>query len=516
VISIAHLGEAERMFVVTLVLNEILSWVRSQPGTSSLRAILYMDEMFGYLPPTAQPPSKRPLLTLLKQARAYGLGCVLATQNPVDLDYKALSNAGTWFLGRLQTERDKDRVLAGLEGASATSGQTFDRRKIEATLAGLTSRVFLMRNVHEDQATVFHTRWAMSYLRGPLTLDQIATLERSRPAPASPVARPAPIGDGLESTAPVPPAGVRQLHLARRGEGGQTVYRPALLAEARIHFIRSRQKVDTWHEVTLLAPLPDEGNDIDWERALELAERPTRTAAVPEARYAPLPATALRAASWKSWPRRLAADLYRRRSLTLWRAPELRATSQIGDTESQFRVRLRERLREDRDRTIEKLRKSYGPKLTRVRDRIRRAEERVAKEKSQYRHQKAQTAVSIGATILGALFGRKLTSRGTIGRATTSARGANRAARELEDIERARREVAEQHRKLLQLEDELTDKLDELRNNVDVDAIELEALTIRPRKADTDVHRLTLAWVPWRVSAGGLLERDHDSGTSPE
>lgn len=176
ILSIAHLSDAERMFFVTILLGEVLAWMRAQPGTSSLRALLYMDEVFGYFPPTANPPSKGPMLTLLKQARAFGLGCVLATQNPVDLDYKGLSNAGTWFLGRLQTERDKLRVMEGLEGASAAAGSSFNKQEMERTLAGLGSRVFLMNNVHEDQPVVFHTRWAMSYLAGPLARGKIKEL----------------------------------------------------------------------------------------------------------------------------------------------------------------------------------------------------------------------------------------------------------------------------------------------------------------------------------------------------
>ena len=176
ILSIAHLNDNERMFFVTILLNEILSWMRSQAGTASLRAMLYMDEVFGYFPPTKNPPSKQPMLTLLKQARAYGLGVVLATQNPVDLDYKGLSNTGTWFLGRLQTERDKARVLEGLEGASAQTGSSFNRSKMEQTLAGLGSRKFLMNNVHDDEPVIFETRWAMSYLRGPLTRTQIQKL----------------------------------------------------------------------------------------------------------------------------------------------------------------------------------------------------------------------------------------------------------------------------------------------------------------------------------------------------
>jgi len=176
IFSIAHLGDAERMFFVSLLLNQVLAWMRQQPGTTSLRAMLYMDEIFGYFPPVANPPSKQPLLTLLKQARAYGVGILLATQNPVDLDYKGLSNTGTWLLGRLQTERDKARVLDGLEGAAATQGQKFDRQAMEQTLAGLGNRIFLMNNVHEDAPVVLETRWTMSYLCGPLTRNQIKVL----------------------------------------------------------------------------------------------------------------------------------------------------------------------------------------------------------------------------------------------------------------------------------------------------------------------------------------------------
>ena len=176
IFSIAHLSDSERMFFVSLLLNQMLGWMRSQSGTTSLRALLYMDEIYGYLPPSSMPPSKKPMMTMLKQARAFGLGILLATQNPVDLDYKALSNIGTWFLGRLQTERDKARVLDGLEGAAASTDGGFDRQSMEELLAGLGSRVFLMNNVHEDAPVVFHVRWVMSYLTGPLARRQIKQL----------------------------------------------------------------------------------------------------------------------------------------------------------------------------------------------------------------------------------------------------------------------------------------------------------------------------------------------------
>src|SRR6185295_1559918 len=202
IFSIAHLSDAERMFFVTLLLNAVLAWMRGQSGTNSLRALLYMDEIFGYFPPTAEPPSKKPLLTLLKQARAFGLGVVLATQNPVDLDYKGLSNAGTWFIGRLQTERDKARMLEGLEGIAGGSGMKFNRNQMEQTLAGLGNRIFLLNNVHEDGAEVFETRWDMSYLRGPLTRTQIKSLMeplKAQAAAATPQAAAAMAGASSQS-----------------------------------------------------------------------------------------------------------------------------------------------------------------------------------------------------------------------------------------------------------------------------------------------------------------------------
>src|SRR6185436_16691231 len=180
IISIAHLSDAERMFIVSLLLNQALAWVRGLTGTTSLRALIYMDEVFGYLPPVANPPSKRPMLNLLKQARAFGVGVVLATQNPVDLDYKALSNTGTWFLGRLQTDRDKQRVLDGLE--SAAGGAKLDRGELDRLLSSLRSRIFLKQNAHDEKPELIESRWAMSYLCGPLSLQQIKTL-----TPAAPV-----------------------------------------------------------------------------------------------------------------------------------------------------------------------------------------------------------------------------------------------------------------------------------------------------------------------------------------
>ncbi|HYN25684.1 MAG TPA: hypothetical protein VES69_11655, partial [Pyrinomonadaceae bacterium] len=292
IFSIAHLNDAERMFLVSLLLNQTLGWMRTQSGTTSLRAILYMDEIFGYFPPVANPPSKVPLLTLLKQGRAFGLGVVLVTQNPVDLDYKGLSNTGTWFIGRLQTERDKARVMDGLEGVAAGTGLKFDRQEMEQTLAGLESRIFVLNNVHEDAPEVFESRWAMSYLRGPLTRKQIKTLMDPLKAQSTrtPTAQAAGMAAGVatapalpsvqSSTAPstkissdqtrqpVLPPEVSQYFIPVRGAGssGSTlVYHPMVFGAAQVRF--ANKKIDMTQELAVLAPITDGVIPVQWDHA---------------------------------------------------------------------------------------------------------------------------------------------------------------------------------------------------------------------------------------------------------
>ncbi len=499
VVSIAHLADAERMFFVTLLLGEVLAWMRAQPGTPSLRAILFMDEIFGFFPPTANPPSKTPMLTLLKQARAYGLGVVLATQNSVDLDYKGLANAGTWFLGRLQTERDKARVLDGLEGASTAAGQNFDRARIETTLSSLGKRVFLMSDVHENEPVAFQSRWAMSYLRGPLTRTQISSLMAERkqaPKPSDPVAAgakastAAPKASGGER--PVVGAGVTELFVASRAPRDREVaYRPALCGAARVRL------GDAWSMLHFLGPLDESSLADPWAAAEALEGEPdVETQPAAGARFAELPAEASRAKSYEPWSKALADHLYRTSSITIHECAELKESSKPGESEADFRVRLGQRLRERRDAAVEKLEKSYAPKLATLADRIRRAEERVGREQSQYSQQKLQTAVSLGATVLGALFGRKMGGIGTIGRATTAARGVGRAAQEREDVARASESVEELRGRVAELERELQSELDRVRANIDPTSLPLSERALRPKKADIQVTRVALAWIP--------------------
>ncbi len=512
ILSIAHLSDRERMFFVTLLLNEVIAWMRTQPGTGSLRALLYMDEIFGFFPPTASPPSKVPMLTLLKQGRAFGLGVVLATQNPADLDYKGLSNAGTWFLGRLQTERDKARVLEGLEGASA-AGAAFDRQKIEATLAGLKSRVFLMSNAHEDHPVLFQTRWTLSYLRGPLTRAQIEVLMRpvkdaNEAAAPEAAAQAPPATPGAAAPRPVLPPDVPESFLPIRGPmagDARIEYRPALLGTARVHYALAKAGVDQWEDAALLVPLAGDLPDDIWERAAPLSrgEPETEKQPSPGAAFVPLPSLAARAKSYEAWKKGLADSLYRSRTLVLFQCAGLKQNSRPGESEGEFRVRLAQALREERDREVEALRKRYAPKAAALQARIERAEQRSEVEKAQYSQQKIQTAISFGATVLGAFFGRKLTSAGNVGRAATAMRGVGRIAREKEDVGRALESVEDLRAQLTSLEAELQEEIGKVQQGADAAALPLETVTLRPKKGDISVGRVVLVWTPWRIGPDG-------------
>ena len=499
IVSVAHLDDAERMFFLTMLLNEIVAWVRTQPGASSLRALLYIDEVFGDLPPTAKPPTKPPLLTLLKQARAFGFGVVLATQNPVDLDYKALGNAGTWFLGRLQTERDKRRVLEGLESARALSTGDVD---LDALLSELESRECLVGNVHEETPVRIRTRWAMSYLRGPLARPEIERLTDAGPRrqEVEPTRRPTgtraaaspPATDG--GARPLLPPDVEEVFL---GPGGDGTWRPALIGEATLHYRKRGTELDYWEDVTCVV---DAGRDLGtepWDGADVQTDPPTAIAPPGDAASFASPPAALDGASaLKDLEEKLEAWLYRERRLVLHACERLDLLSSPGESEGEFRRRIREAGREARDAELAELRERSATKLRRIRDRIETAEAAVDREASQYEQHRSQSLIRLGSSVLGAFLGGKGLSRSDLSKLSTTANSFGRASKQKDDVERAETKLEGLREELAVLESELETELEAARVAWSADALEaeIEAVELAPLKSDLDVRRVALAW----------------------
>jgi hypothetical protein len=510
ILSIAHLGDAERMFFVTLLLADLIAWMRQQPGTGSLRAILYLDELFGYMPPVAAPPSKALLLTLLKQARAFGVGVVLATQNPVDLDYRGLSNTGLWLIGRLQTERDLARVMDGLAGVAG--GVPFDRPAMERTISGLGKRVFLMRSIHEPAPLLLETRWTLSYLAGPMTREQLRTLPPAaaatgapQPSAAVPDA-PAPAlaaagagaGTASDATArPVLPAEIPQVVLPWDGAEPPARYRPAVLGVADVTFVQQRLAVAEQRRVVRLAPLAEGLVALDWDagEALPLEVEALGQVLPATGRFAAVPRLAATARSYAAWGKTLQKWVVTTEVLTRWRAPGLKLASEPGEDERAFRIRVMAHAHEARDAAVEALRARYAPKVTALQDKVRRAEQAVAREQAQATQATMDTAISLGGALLGALLGRGKVS-GAVGRVGTAARGAGRAVQQRGDVARAQETLEELRAQEVALADTVRQEAEALAARHEAQREEVEAVAVRAKAADVQVVLVALAWVP--------------------
>ncbi|MDX2081869.1 MAG: type IV secretion system DNA-binding domain-containing protein [Terrimicrobiaceae bacterium] len=482
IFSIAHLDDAQRMFFVSLLLNEVVSWMRRQSGTTSLRAIVYMDEIFGYFPPVANPPSKLPLLTLLKQARAFGVGVVLATQNPVDLDYKGLANTGTWLIGRLQTDRDKARVIDGLTAAADVS-----RKDLEAALESLGSRRFLLHNVHGGAPEVFESRWVMSYLRGPLTRDQIRILMK-REATATPVAQPA--ATDFSSGPPAVPPGIPQVFLP-----SSLPLEARLVGAATVRFSDAKSGTDETRNVLVAAEFPSGPAPVDWSAAevltndlADFSERPPEGAS-----FGPLPSAASKLAGFSAWQKDFVAWLAANERLETYRCAELKLISRAGESLEEFTGRAALARREARDARVEALRKKFAPKRAALETRLARAQATVEKQKEQARHATFQTALSVGTSILGAFLGRKALSAANINRAGSAAKGVSRAMREGSDVGAAVESLESLRAEAARLETEFEAEIAALQT--DSGNPEIDTVALKPARGGVQVRLFALGWI---------------------
>lgn len=513
VVSIAHLNDAQRMFFVTLLLGEIIAWMRVQPGSASLRAILYMDEIFGYLPPVANPPSKQLFLTLLKQARAYGLGLVLATQNPIDLDYKALSNAGTWFIGRLQTDRDRKRLREGLESAGGSAG--FGRGGLDAMLAGLGKRQFLLHNVHENSPVVFATRWVMSYLAGPMTREQIKRLagntgpidvdtKVSRQPVANETAdRQAGKLDRSEAAGarPVLPPDIKQCFLplsAHAKTGDPPAYRPTLLAITGLYYSNARIGLERNTELVLALDVDRNDLTAEWDCAaqLEIDSGALATDSKSNAKFLPVPPGLADPKQLTAWERSLKRWLRAAKPLTVYRSGRFKLYSDPEETEAAFRIRLQHAANEARDIDVAKLKARYEKKVASIEDRLMRARQALERETEQARGASVDTALSIGTAVLGALLGRKRVSTASVNRAGTAMRKAGSARKQAGDVKRAKATIASLEHKLEALTGSFDAEIDALEGAFDAQDEKLTETRVRPRSTDIEIRYFGIGWVP--------------------
>lgn len=506
---VAHLSDAERMFFVTILLEQVISWMRAQPGTTSLRAILYMDEVFGFFPPVAEPPSKRPMLTLLKQARAFGVGCVLTTQNPADLDYKGLTNAGTWFIGKLQAERDKLRLMEGLETAMAEAGTTTDTAVLDKLISSLGNRVFLLHNVHEGPPLTFHTRWAMSYLRGPLTRQQIRQLmgtertaqatsqlavQASRPA----VTATAPVLGAPSTQPPSLPPDVKQVYLRPEPGSGALHYEPRLLGMAKVRFVDAKLGIDEVRPRSLLLKASSVSGPSPWADADSLplgASDLLDRAAGPATFAAEIPQGANTAAELKALAKSLADYLYRNESITIPYNPTLKLYGRTNETEREYRIRCQQAAREARDEAVDALRDKYETKIRALEERYSRAQSTLATERAELKGRETERVASVGESVAGflGLFGRRRSASRAVSSAVSKSRQIEQARIDVREAEAA---VARYAADIEELKQELQREVETISRQWDAAVSDVQAKPIKPRKSDVSVEMVALAWVP--------------------
>jgi len=511
ILYLAHLSEPERQFLVTLVMSRLVGWMRRQPGTSELRALVYMDEVAGFLPPTAEPASKKPMLTIFKQARAHGLGMVLATQNPVDLDYKAMANAGTWLIGRLQTERDKLRIL---EGMRAAAGAT-DTAELDRQIGALGPRQFLLHSARGGAPRRFTTRWAMSYLRGPLTgaeIERLTADDPERSASAEPAGQPAAAG-GSSSTpaepaladdevtlAPTAPPGVRVRYLdpaapwaddvGARADGRRLA--AAVAARVRLKFDDTVAGID--HDETYEcvffpltdSPGPDSAHVVDYD------ERDLRSEPPADAVYALPDAPIDRAAYFRDIERRLRDQLYRTRTVEVWHNPSLKLFSRVGEEQEAFAERCRRVATERAEAEAATLRDRYHQRLQRLQTRQRAADDRV-RELTADSKQRLQTELVAGAGQLLSVF---LGGRARLGSLSAAASRRATTRRTQERLDTARNKVEDIAEQASALEQDLLEELAAITEEWDGEAARIDERSIPLEQSDVVVEEVVLVWLP--------------------
>ncbi|MGI9611044.1 MAG: ATP-binding protein [Acidimicrobiia bacterium] len=518
IVYLAHLSDEERQFIVTLLLSKVVTWMRTQQGTGDLRAMVYMDEVFGFVPPTASPPAKKPILTMLKQARAFGVGMLLSTQNPVDLDYKAMSNAGTWCIGRLQTERDKARILEALESASGGT----DVKQLDDTISGLDSRQFLLHNTHADEPALFTTRWALSYLAGPLTREQVGRLMDGHTAPAPAPAKPAdrapqpsaptaapaeatappeasPLGDNATPIMPNIADGVVVRHIdpaapwleSVGGNGRSTHYRPGLAARVQMVFDETSAKLNHREEWEAVFTPLDELFDADTAVAVDYDDRDLVDEGATGATYELTDAPLQHKTYFSRATTAIKDYLYRERQVTVYRNTKLKLYSRVGEAEASFLTRTDEAAQDRADAETAKLKSKYDTKFRKAQDAIEVAERRADEIRVDLEGARQTDMLDKAGALINILTGK-----GSTRSVTGSSR--SRAARRSKEqrLATAEGKIGDLSDALLELDHELRDELEEINDRWEDIGSDIETIEVGLEKSDILVEDVALVWIP--------------------
>ncbi len=490
IFSISHLNDNERMFFVTLLLNAFIAWMRRQRGSSTLRAILYMDEIFGFSPPLGNPPSKEPMLLMLKQARAFGVGVVLSTQNPVDIDYKGLSNIGTWFVGKLQTKQDISKVIDGIASKSH-----LNKSELVKKISTLEGRHFFMKDVHEDDATEFYTRWVLSYLKGPMTKDDIRSLMKEQKESISNEKKDEEAVKKQESGSegslkPMLSENIKECFYDSDINSDASFY-PNLYAKVRVRFFNQKRAIDEEKTDSLKLELDEDADDVFWRDAIEedidnIAQKPPTNAT-----FSALPSFISSAKSLKPFEKRLKEYLYHERRIELFACKELKMESALSQSKRDFLVDVENRLKELKDQEVDKLKKRYQAKFDRLSDKLQRLQIKLEKEKSDVSSKTTDTIVGIGLSIIGAFFGSKSSA---ISKGASAIKKGGAILKEKNDVKNVEMLIEEVNQDIENLKSDLEDGILKIEDRFDVGSYDITKVIIKPRRSDIEVDEMCLLW----------------------
>lgn len=512
---IAHLNDSERMFFVTLLLNQIISWMRKQSGTNSLRTLIYMDEIFGYFPPVANPPSKKPLLTLLKQARAFGVGVMLATQNPVDLDYKGLTNTGTWFIGRLQTERDKLRLLEGLDTISSSSNATLNKDEIDKLISNLGKRVFIFHSIHEDAPLIFQTRWAMSYLRGPMTKNEIKSIMKNRtPEISTSIKSQKPIEISTGKITAAPPtisSEIQQIFLpiTRSSnlviqeiknryqkeisfETPSLIYKPGVLGKCIIHYQDKNTGLNEDQEKSLILYSSE---IMQWENSKEVKISNLVTSSEEKANFMEIPESINDPKDFNELKKNFSDFLFYNSNFKLYHSPLLKVYSNPNETKGDFILRITQMARERRDEEVDRIEQKYAKEFEKLKDNLEKSQALIIKKQASANALKQEAMVSAGESVIGMFMGRRST------RSATKAMNKYQKSKTVAvDIEEAQKDIESINKEMQLLENELKLQIESIKQKREKEISEVKEALIQPKKSDIEIKMVSLAWIPyWEI-----------------